>query len=47
MVDPEAPNLSVARQCRLLNLHRSSYYYKPKPIKAEDLKLMRLIDEPK
>lgn len=45
MVDPEAPNLSVARQCRLLNLHRSSYYYKPKPIRAEDLKLMRLIDE--
>lgn len=45
MVDPKAPTLSVARQCRLLNLHRSSYYYKPKPIRAEDLKLMRLIDE--
>ena len=45
MVDPKASNLSIARQCRLLNLQRSSYYYRPKPIKAEDLELMRLIDE--
>jgi putative transposase len=45
MVDPKAPHLSVSRQCQLLNIQRSSYYYKPKPIKAEDLKLMRLIDE--
>jgi putative transposase len=45
MVDPKAPTLSVTRQCRLLSIQRSSYYYKPKPIKAEDLKLMRLIDE--
>jgi putative transposase len=45
MVDPKEPNLSIARQCRLLNVNRSSYYYRPKPIKAEDLELMRLIDE--
>ena len=45
MVDPKAPNLSISRQCRLLNLQRSSYYYRPKPIKAKDLELMRLIDE--
>mgnify|MGYP000175690376 CR=1 FL=1 len=45
MVDPKASNLSIARQCRLLNLQRSSYYYRPKPIKAKDLELMRLIDE--
>lgn len=45
MVDPQQPNLSVARQCRLLNIHRSSFYYRPKPVKAEDLELMRLIDE--
>lgn len=45
MVDPKAPNLSIARQCRLLNLQRSSYYYRSKPIKAKDLELMRLIDE--
>jgi len=28
-----------------LNLNRSTYYYKKKPVKPEDLKLMRLIDE--
>jgi putative transposase len=44
MIDPEA-NLSVMNQCQLLNISRSSFYYKPKPIKAEDLQLMRLIDE--
>lgn len=45
MIDPQQPQVSVARQCRLLNIRRSSFYYKPKPIKAEDLELMRLIDE--
>ena len=42
---PSESNLSVANQCRLLGVSRSSFYYKPKPIKAEDLELMRLIDE--
>jgi putative transposase len=45
MVDPREPNLSIARQCRMLNIERSSFYYRPKPVKAEDLELMRLIDE--
>jgi putative transposase len=45
MIDPSEPDLSIMSQCRLLNISRSSFYYKPKPIKAEDLELMRLIDE--
>ena len=45
MVDPNQPELSIANQCRLLNINRSSFYYRPAPIKAEDLELMRLIDE--
>jgi len=45
MIDATDPKLSVSRQCRLLCLNRSSYYYKNKPVKPEDLKLMRLIDE--
>jgi putative transposase len=45
MVDPEKPTLSIARQCRLLNIRRSSFYYRSKPVKAEDLELMRLMDE--
>jgi len=45
MVDPTEPNLSIAKQCRLLDINRSSFYYRPKAVKAEDLELMRLIDE--
>ncbi len=36
--------LSIARQCRLLHVPRSSFYYQPAPIPAEELALMRLID---
>ena len=45
MIDPSEPSLSIVNQCRLLNINRSSFYYRPKPVKAEDLELMRLIDE--
>ena len=44
MIDPlEKP--SISRQCHLLDIGRSSFYYKPRRIKPEDLELMRLIDE--
>lgn len=33
------------QQCELLKLPRSSYYYEPAPESAENLRLMRLIDE--
>ena len=45
MVDAQQPDLSIARQCTLVNIQRSSFYYRAKPIKAEDLHVMRLIDE--
>lgn len=45
LVEPRHPNLSVVRQCELLGLPRSSYYYEPVAASAEDLRLMRLIDE--
>ena len=45
MIDADDPKLSVSQQCRILNLNRSTYYYKKKPVKPEDLKLMRIIDE--
>lgn len=44
MVDQSEPRLSIALQCRLLDIQRSSFYYKTKPVKTEDLELMRLID---
>jgi len=37
-------DLSIARQCRLLEVPRSSFYYQPVPIPDEDLELMHLID---
>jgi putative transposase len=37
--------LSVRRQCELLGLSRSSLYYEPVPETAENLALMRLLDE--
>ena len=37
--------LSVTRQSELLGLTRSGVYYTPRPILAQDLKLMRRIDE--
>jgi putative transposase len=38
-------DLPIARQARVLNICRGSVYYKPRPVSAEDLALMRRIDE--
>jgi putative transposase len=45
MIEPKSQQLSISRQCKILDVNRSSYYYRPKPIKQEDLDLMRKIDE--
>jgi len=45
LLDFDHTELSVSRQCQLLGISRSSAYYKPQPVKPEDLELMRLIDE--
>jgi putative transposase len=37
--------MSIVRQYELLELSRSSYYDEPCPESAENLALMRLIDE--
>ena len=44
-IDPEDLQLSVAEQCELLDLARSTYYYEPASESAENLLLMRRIDE--
>lgn len=47
-IDSEHPDLSVKRQCELMGLSRSSYYYPPLYAQGEteeNLKYMRLIDE--
>ena len=35
----------MRRQCELLGLNRSSLYYEAAPESAENLRLMRLLDE--
>jgi putative transposase len=37
--------LSLARQCQLLGLNRSTLYYRPKAIEATELELLRRLDE--
>jgi putative transposase len=37
--------LSIVQQCALAQLSRSGFYYVPKPERAENLALLRLIDE--
>jgi putative transposase len=44
MINPEHP-LPVVRQCRLLDVARSSAYYRPLPTSERDLLLMRRLDE--
>jgi len=45
MIDPGHPRLSIVRQCDLVSISRSSFYREPTPESAENLMLMRLIDE--
>jgi len=44
VVDRRHPLLSVASQCRMLDISRSGLYYQPKGIPEEELTLMKLID---
>ena len=37
--------LPITRQCQLLDLPRSTYYYAPEPVSEEELELMKLIDQ--
>ena len=43
MIAPEA-GLSISRQCTLLGLARSSFYYRPRPDSAEELELLKRLD---
>jgi putative transposase len=43
MIAPEA-GLSVSRQCTLLGIARSSFYYRPRPESAEELELLERLD---
>jgi putative transposase len=44
MIEPK-DGLSIRRQCELLSVSRSGWYYEPDPVSDEELALMRRIDE--
>ena len=44
MIDRDHDQLSLVRQCALLDVSRASVYYRPAPPRAEDLELMALMD---
>ncbi len=45
MVEPANPDLSIGKQCGLLSISQSSFYYQPKGETALNLMLMRQLDE--
>lgn len=45
MIEPQHSQLSVSRQCELVELPRSTYYHRPRPVGEGNLAMMRVIDE--
>ncbi len=45
VVEPDHPHIRIARQCELLGLPRSTYYYHAHGESQENLHVMRLLDE--
>jgi len=45
MIELGHADLSIVRQCELLGISRSGFYYEPAGPNSEDLELMRLLDE--
>lgn len=37
--------ITTTKQCKLLSVSRSAYYYKPVPMSMKDIKIMHVIDE--
>ena len=45
MIEPDHPHIGITRQCELLGLSRSTYYYVSQGESRENLQLLRLLDE--
>jgi len=45
MIEKDHPQLSIVKQCELLEISRSGFYYQPVPETEENLSIMRWLDE--
>lgn len=45
MIEPKNKNISISRQCALLDVNRSSVYYQAKPKAKADIELLHALDE--
>ena len=45
LIESKHKKVSIASQCKLLSMSRSSYYYKAKSISKDDIEIMNKIDE--
>lgn len=45
IVDPDFKDISILRQCELLDLNRSTYYYTPVGESDQNLRIMKLLDQ--
>src|SRR5258708_11204059 len=45
LVDRAQPGLSIVAQCQMLKVARATLYYRPVPVSADDLAVMRRLDE--
>lgn len=45
MIEKDNNQISISRQCDLLDIHRSGLYYQPCPESEDNLTIMRLLDE--
>ena len=45
MIERDHPRISISRQCEMLGISRSAFYYQAFPESSENLEYMRLMDE--
>ena len=45
LIDSQAQTISLSRQCKLIDISRSSLYYKPKPMSEIDNSILNTMDE--
>lgn len=45
MIDPNYSDISLRRQCELVGISRTGYYYQPVPESPQNLLMMRLLDQ--